>query len=245
MLPTLPKELNGRGVRVLNDGSYYIPRRNRDLEKIMDSLYMRVPRQRKWFPATINKVVFGPLFEGKTINIVGKGVSLDRLEPEDFVTESPIIGINEAARSIEHLELHCPLFAIQLDSALGATCLPESPTSRLFISNHAKKNYEPSDRVIVFCPEAYGLHTTSLSVQCAMAISIYLGAKGFRLLAFDGALRINTDYARSIGYSSIRGGSPERFTKHRIAIVASARGLPIEWVKPGIQDVPSRDISQQ
>lgn len=221
-------------IRRGGDGCYFITRRSKEAENFLDLHCLRVKNQLKWYPkahSNLNIDLLEPIFDGKTVNIVGKGPSLDNLKAEHFPDpDEPIIGINEAVFQVAKLGLPNPIYGIQQDARLKGTCKAEGVP--LFVSVKASNFYQNEPDVYVFDSRRYKLPLNALSVTAAIKITLNLKAASYRLVCFDACVNNNFDYAAVIPYPVTWGGSPQRFRSHRAKIQKHVAGRKIEWVIP-------------
>lgn len=231
---TILPEMFGMRIRRFSDGTFGIPRENKNVEKYFDEHCIRIPGERRWAPKIVQKFSIGDFrdyFDGKVCNIVGKGPSLDNLTCDAFADETePVIAINEAIHMVEKLCLSSPTFCMQQDAGLRNTCLPKKAI--LFVSSQAAAHYGEIDNKWVFSPLDLNCSTSSLTVICAINLARKLGAKGFNFISFDSCTNRSVGYAKCVGYTPERGGKVERFLTHRGRIEQATRGLPITFVTP-------------
>ena len=234
ILKGVPAQINNQRITVHGDGSFTIPRDNREAEAYLNKHYRRVPGERRWFktvhaPQSLDTLI--PIFKGKKCFIIGKGPSLDRLTEDAFDDESaPIIAINESIHKVELLQIKNPMFAIQQDMGLRDTCMPKR--GAIIVSAHAQHWYaEELNKYVYDCREL-NLESTQLSVICALTIAKKLGTTSFDLICFDACVNGTMDYAKCVGYEPTMGGDPRRFLKHRKHIEKHIEGYHVNWVIP-------------
>lgn len=209
------------------DGSYWIPRQNKQLEGELDLQMDRVPGALQWFP----KYKSRPLEEiynivaGKEVNIIGKGPSLDKLTAEDLGGR-PTFGINEAIHTAERLNDPEITFGIVQDGNLKNSCVPQK--AGLIVNARVMPWYAGYPRMWVFQLHHLGLEITALSALVAVRLAVLGGATSLRMLAFDAAMNRDLRYAPSVGYQPNLFGLPSRFLNHRQSIEAIAT-LPLVW----------------
>lgn len=242
----IPQTIGGMRPRVHADGSFSLPRCNQKIETILEQDYIKLKNENRWFPKKEYETIrgaIGHMFQDQIVTIVGKGPSLDYLHFGHLGDGGPVLAINESIHKVEEicLEKFDNIFMIQQDDALQDTCRPE--WAGMIVSRRAAKAYLGSSKLHVYYPEVYNLSQTSLSVQCAIAISKSLGAAGFRLVCFDSATTGELGYAKTIGHQP--NGSPDRYKSHRLAIQQQAGGLPIEWITPESPEKSFDDTPQQ
>ena len=215
----IPDRVFNMRIRRSPDGTFWIPRNSKEVEQYLDKNYVRVKGELRWYPMSKGD---DPLdgeretFEGKGCYIIGKGPSLDNLSESDFLnTDWPVICINEAIHKVEELDIENPVYTIQQDTGLKGTCQPKKPSSKLLISYHARHHYSDSDNKIIYSPDDLGLSSSTLTVLCAIKIAQRLDTKQITMLCFDACVNKKTAYAKCVGYSETKGGSADRFLKHR------------------------------
>lgn len=230
----VPPVIHGAKVRISSaDGSYWIPNPNKQAEAYLDEHCIRLGRKLRWIPRIIsdkNIDDLRPYFIDKPCYIVGKGPSLDNLRAEHFDAGIPIIALNEAIHAVEELELDNPLYALQQDAKLRATCQPKR--SPILVSTKAANYYAHTEDAYIFSNAELDLNPSALSVSAAIRIARRLGAQSFKLICFDACINKKTNYAKRIGYKSTWGGKPERFFTHRAKIIKHAHHAPIQWIIP-------------
>lgn len=222
-------------IRILQDGTYYLVRRDRVIETYMDLHTKRIGGERRWYPniegSDVN--VFKDLFAGKTAFIIGKGPSLDLLSQKDLKGDGPIICLNESIHVVEPLvEKTRPLFVIQQDKQLLDTCVPSRLTTKMFISYFSQECGKDFSNRFIYKPVDLGLKDTSLTVQLAIGFCKVFGVSALKMFCFDACVTKQTDYAKAIGYSPSRNGDPSRFLRHRKIIEDAARKFKLEWILP-------------
>jgi hypothetical protein len=233
----IPESVGGVRVRRLDDGGILLARVNSMVIDALAKDFVREPRSNKWYPrcsASDQTEELRSLFDGKIVNLVGKGPSLDDISSMSFVgvnSSQPVVCINDSIKAIEGLKLPNPLVMIQQDASLTNKCRPLFDDTRILISYQARHWYAGDDRTIIYVPSNYELYGTSLTVLCAIGIAKKLGATGFRLFAFDGARGGSCEYAKRIGYSSkTKTQEPSRFLTHGDRIIKAAGELPLTWM---------------
>lgn len=214
-------------IRRHQDGSYWIPRENKQIEGELDLQMNRVLGSLRWFPKynSRNLQEIYDLIAGKEVNIVGKGPSLDLLTAEDFGNR-PTFALNEAIHTAERLNDPEITFGIVQDGSLKSTCLPKR--AGLLVNARVMPWYAGYPRMWVFQLQDFGLEVTALSALVAVRIATLGGASSLRMLAFDAAMTQDLHYAPSVGYQPNLFGRPARFLTHREDI-EKASTLPIKW----------------
>ena len=76
----------------------------------------------------------------------------------------------------------------------------------------------------------YGFRCTTISAVLAIRIAKEFGCTIAHMVAFDACVNGTLGYAKAIGYSTSKGGKPDRFIGHKRMIEREAT-LPINWVK--------------
>lgn len=228
--------IDGINVRWGADGSFYVPRASKSLQKRLDSEYTRYKGELRWAPKLeeqkASNDVLHQFFEGKCCYVIGKGPSIDKLTEEQFIdTNDPIICINESIHVVEKLDLPNPIFAIQQDIALQETCKPERGI--LLLAQHASRWYKNFDRKIIFNVADYKCKNTNLTVIVVINMLKSFGCLGINFIGFDGTTNQDTGYSESVGYSPVRGGNPNRFLNHGEQIEEAAGDLPYIFSKVG------------
>jgi len=232
----------GIAVRFSNDGSIYIPRRNKAFEEYMDKHFERVPNQLRWYYRVTNNVVLQTLkelFAHLTCHIVGKGPSLDNLKAEDF-GPGPIIAINEAIHKVESLEIDNPIFMLQQDVKLKDTCAPRYGTVLVPITVAHIYHNHPS--VCPFSLADLGLSTTPPTIITALEICRLLKVKQIKLYCFDAYTEQKTEYAKCVGYPAEKYGATDRFLHQTARINKHIQGLNTQFLTPTIPVRPFVDI---
>ena len=223
-----------RGVRPAPNGSWILPKKDIELERILDAnpQLIRMRRELRWFPKTENNIekVFGK-YKGKVASIIGKGPSLDQLSVADFPDSvEVIIAINESIHKVESLDLPNPTFAIQQDASLRGTCRPKRAT--LLIGNQVQGYYDNYPKTMIYYPQQFNLGPTSITANIAINVAKEMGVCGFRMLCFDACVNQNCGYAECIGYSPDVIAVRTRFLGHCDNMKKHLVGYPVEWVTP-------------
>jgi hypothetical protein len=233
----IPESVGGVRVRRLDDGGILLARVNSAVIAGLAKDFVREPRSNKWYPrcsASDQTEELRSLFDGKIVNLVGKGPSLDKLDKESFAGVNilqPVVCVNDSIHAIERLGIPNPLVMIQQDAGLTRKCSPSLAATTILISYQARHWFAGDERTIIYVPSNYGLYGSSLTVLCAIGIAKKLGATGFRLFAFDGAKGGSCEYAECIGYGSkTKTQEPSRFLTHGDRIIKAAGELPLTWM---------------
>lgn len=232
-----PDTVQGVRLRRHPDGSVWINRGNAQVEKEMDSKYLRVGRELRWhYPiAEPHKIEhLRGKFAGKVCNIIGKGPSLDYIQPSDLA-DGPVIAINESIHQMENM-IPCPkdLFLMQQDT--GINCRPKAATMLLYF--YIKHLYPEVKNRYVFTDTDFGRGRHGLTVLVAIACARYMGCTGVRLICFDACVNKKLDYAKCIGHEPVRtsSGDKRRFLTHRRLIDEASQGLDVEWRIPEVSE---------
>jgi len=228
-----PDHVFGVRLRRHPDGSVWLPRSNRKVERYMDEHFLRAGRELRWHypidePMRIENLK--GLYAGKPCYIVGKGPSLDHLKPSDL-GDGPVIAINESVHQVEKL-VPCPedLYLMQQDT--GINCRPKVAVPLLYF--YIKHLYPEIKQRFVFTDTDFGRQRHGLTVLVAIACAKYMGCTSIVLVSFDACVNKQTGYAKCIGHSPAKthSGSEKRFLKHRRLIEQEAGRLPLVWQIP-------------
>lgn len=242
MQAKIPDNVAGMHPRKLGDGSFWLPRINAQAKSILEKDFIYIKGTHRWVPRTVIKNDVSQLkehFYQKACYIVGKGLSLDNLSPENFPDWSPIICINESIHKVCSLGLRNPIFGIQQDNRLKDTCFNKGAT--MIISRQARIHY-PEDEVYSFIPENYNSTTGTITVVVAIEILKTFDVTNLTLLCFDGCMNNVFTYGTCIGYPVT--GDPSRFRIHRKIIDSHASDIQIKWVIPEDPQRSSSDRQQ-
>jgi hypothetical protein len=222
-------------VRYAKDGTFWMPRNNREAEKYFDKNYIRYPGELRWWPITIDDNAvnkFKNCAAGKVGYLVGKGPSLDKLTADDFQTDGPIIGLNEAFKIVEELDCSNPKFGTQQDTWMGPTMAPKSEGT-LFVSPRAWKIYEQKqDNIVQINPVMFARSMTPPSHAIGIGLLKMMNVTKIVFLCFDACVNGITEYAKCVGYDPKNMGDPKRFLNHKNDIERYLQGFPCEWVIP-------------
>jgi SAM-dependent methyltransferase len=214
-----------KGWRKLDDGSIYIPRINREIEKYMDTMYCRVTGENRWWPIAVDPTVLESIrgIHKCEISIIGKGPSLDRFTKEHVT--GPTIALNEAFTATQKLGVQ---YGTQQDAWMKDACYPHSGV--LFCSPRAKLHYAGVKNAKLLDPRQLKLSAMPASLEYAMAIAVTMGATSVRLCCFDALTTGDCNYASVIGYDPTNMGDPKRFLKH--GGVLEKFKLPVTYFTP-------------
>jgi len=219
-------------VRQGSDGSYWIPRKDKETEDWLDSQFIRVDQQLKWRNRLPDMSgFFHNCHKDGKVAIIGKGPTLDLLTPETLQGYDCIFALNEAVLKIESLDMETPLYGTQLDHSLGETCRPSKMSTKLFCGPRCANLYDRDVTKIVIDPAQFGLPESCLSAVYAISLARHMGCTRADLYGFDGCLKSNYNYARCVGYPSTKGGSPLRFAAHRRVIEEAAKNISLDWIQ--------------
>ena len=220
-------------VRHAPDGSIFIVRPDKETEEFLNSHYERLPNQLRWVPKIIGKGNINELrekFEGKIVQIVGKGKSLDEMTADDFDSNLPIIAINQATTRIEALfPNNTPgrLFMMRQDLLLeGQNLYDITKFATIIASYQARFDYsDVLNRTYIYYPFKIGCTVTTLTVCCAINLMKIFNCKELRLYAFDSVFG-------QYGYANlpkIHPTTPDHLRAHRQKIERHARGVPLKF----------------
>lgn len=230
-----PDIVYGSRVRVMPDGTFTIPRRNKQAEEYLNTTYIRVPNELRWYPVDPGGKRIDKLrskFAGKHCYIVGKGPSLDFLNEKYFEPNCPIITINEAIHKVESLNIPNQIFMMQQDLWLKETCRPKRATVVLFYRIRGLyKDIE--DRYIFMAPEV-GAPIACLTASYAICMVRKFKCSKITMVSFDACVNQKTTYARCIGTEPTSAGDPMRFLKHKKAFELYLQDTPVEWAIPTV-----------
>jgi len=242
-----PKNVNNVRVRKLVDGSFMLPRCNKQAAIELDKNFIRCSGEFRWFEKPEQLITLETLrviFEGRRCYIVGKGPSLDNLKASDIeLPNSPVVCINESIHKVESLRLPNPIFAIQQDAKLGITCYPANGI--ILISTQAANVYRQLNRKYIFNPRTYKMTPGALTVEIAVALCKELGTSSFSMISFDAHENGSTDYAKVIGYLPNQGGSVGRFLKHAKILDKILTSYSVEYITPTDRSSTSLDTLEQ
>lgn len=223
------------------DGSLWIPRGDRQLEKTMDAQYIRVPGALRWFPKGYNKALseHEDKYKDSEVYILGKGPSLDRITPEVF-GGSPIICVNDSIKKINKMAIKNDVFVIQQDISLREECRPSNTEHTLILSDQCKGWYADYRNRILVKPESLGIEISGPTVVLAIYIAKILGASKINFVAFD-AIDGDCKYADVVGYPAEKGGDPNRFLNHKNKMIHACGNIPFEIIRLNqmkVDDIP-------
>lgn len=217
-------------VRRNPDGSYWLPKANRQIEDQLDEQMVRIPGTLSWFPRFQSRDFseIYKLIEGKEVNIIGKGPTLDTLKADDLGGR-PTFAINEAIRVVEKLNDPAITFCITQDGGLKDTCRPKE--AGLIVNYRVISWYADYPKLWSFMPHFFDLGLTAITARVAAKIAERGKAASLRMLAFDAATNQDLRYASSVGYRPNIFGPPARFLSHRQDIESTVK-LSISWGRP-------------
>lgn len=220
-------------IRMGVDGSYWIPRSDKETEAYLDAKYVRVKNELKWVDKIASPTKsYSDIYKGQVCYIVGKGPSLDLLKKTAFAAEGPVLAINESLHKIESLNLNNPVYGLQLDHNLKETCKPSKETTRLLVGPNCANLYQDKTYKVVMDPRSFGLIESCISAQFAIMIARLMGCVKLDMISFDGCVNNDFNYAKCIGYDSAVGGLKTRFASHKPLILVTAKNIPLTWVTP-------------
>lgn len=231
------------------DGSFFIPRNNRELENYLDRYCIKV-ENRKYFPPIMEGYSIERLkdkYKDQVAYVVGKGPSLDKLTPEYFKEPGPVICVNDSINLIPKLD-H-PIFVTQSDLNLKEDCLPKDENVAMLLHIRLQKFYRNFHNKYFFHGSQLDPNLAGPGGAVGSCFGKYMGCKKIVLLCFDACVNKNTAYAKCVGYESNRWGmSPNRFLQHRQKIDKFLTDIDNEWIIPGDQnshESTSSDTPQQ
>jgi hypothetical protein len=216
-------------VQVRNKSTLIVPRKNMKREiKFLDN-HPNLIRKNNYANAWVdldNAKNLGCLkdsLKNMPALLIGKGPSLDKLTKEMIPESCVILTANEAIRTVLALNLTNKIYACQLDRSLGGI-LNKFDINRI-VSTSVIDFYNQSDKTIACSDVRFHCRFHTVGHMMCLAAK-FLGCSPIILTAFDGAYSGSCDYAKSIGYSSRRGGTPERFKKHKTYLESALKGVP-------------------
>ena len=236
----IPQVINGIRIRRSNlDGSYFIVRRNREVEEYFDSIGIRMPNSLRWYLP-----YDGPQLDfTDTCYIVGKGPSLDNLRAEHFDGVSSVLCINDSIHKVRDLGIKNPVYMFQQDIPLKKTCIVDDvisildPKLRPIIGEHKNIHY--------IHPRSVGATSTVITCIFAMNTAKQMGVTQFKFMCFDACVTQKLGYADCVGYDDEHfGGRPDRFLDHRRRINDARGDSTIEWIIPEVQTLKVSDKPQ-
>lgn len=221
-------------IRKSFDGTFWIPRSDKETEDYLDSQYVRMPNQLKWRNSIPNMLgAFKNIYKDRCAYIVGKGLSLDNISKGCFQDSyCPIFCINDSIHAIEKLNnITNDLYITQLDSNLNEKCRPKR--AKMFHGPLCSHLYQEGVYKYEVDPFSFGLDERHISAQYAIMIARYMGCTQLELFCFDSCVNKNTQYAKCIGYpSDNEQGSSIRFLSHKAMILSVVKEMPLTWVTP-------------
>ncbi len=120
------------------------------------------------------------IYPESTINIVGKGPSLEHLRPE-HLSGYPVIALYQALIPVENMQIDNPVYSLQKDHA---DIVPKLATLLLHLheSKDCLPDYQPR---IIFDNNQFGIAWNAFSQITAVKIAQWMGAKRIRFICFD------------------------------------------------------------
>ena len=216
------------------DGSFWIPRSDKNIERQMDTDHVRVPGSLRWFPKgyNIELETLRNKYKGGTCLILGKGKSLDSLTVEILKEYSCVICVNDSIKMVNKLQFPCDdVLVVQQDQGLKEECRSNDPKATLLIARQSKGWYADYKNRIVFETQALGIHMAGPTGVCAIKIAQLLGCASVAFYAFDGALGGEPEYADTIGYSATRGGDLSRFATHKQKLIDACKDISFQFLR--------------
>jgi len=223
-----------KSARSQPDGSIVLLHKRPADIKFMDKHFKRGRGLYRWVPdlETIEEADLD--FSGKTGYIIGKGPSLDVLNPNDFPEDGPIIAINEALFKLEELYLPNELYMVQ-DPALREFAKPTKTT--IILEQTICGLYRQYQDKLQYDREHMGLPRGVLSAIVAIKILQLWKIEKIVLIAFDACMNNNTEYAKVVGYkSSDKKRDPRRFLKHKKMLIQVLAGTSYDFQLAGKSD---------
>ena len=221
--------------RLLQDGTFFLPRNNTKLEKLFDKLYERQLGELRWAPRIEYKYALSTLPEtDQPVIIIGKGPSLDHLNKSFFADypKAPVLCINEAIRKVESLNINNPIYLVQHDKI---DCKPRKESTICILDRDAQYKYPEIAEKYVYSKHSLELSIT-LTVLAAIRVAVrYMKTNQLFMLCFDACTNKDVGYAQIVGYdvkTLSDGTGGERFLKHRDLIISHIEGIKLTWVTP-------------
>lgn len=176
--------VNGVKITVDADGCMTLPTKNKKTVHLMDTMYQKV-KEGVWMNRSTIWKRFLNLYLGQSIHIVGKGPSLDNLEPFEGV--EPIIGVNHAVGVVEKLNPHNPnIYGIMRDTACGVF---EVKNATMFLSRPLMNIWKDYDKKVQVEPcEIYGL-AGGITAKMALGVAKIFGCCDVHLWCFDACVK--------------------------------------------------------
>ena len=171
----------------------------------------------RWRPKTIvvnaDLLDMKDMYKGKKCYIVGKGPSLDTLKI--YNSDNPVICMNESIHKVEELGLTNPIYCIQQDAGLKDSCWCNTGT--MLVSYLTQSWYAKHPNCIAYNPKDFPdtRNGHPLSIEMAIHFAKHWGCDSIIFKACDALKTGNTSYAECVGYTSDKGGDPNRFLLHR------------------------------
>lgn len=225
----IPQKLFSSTIKKCSDGSIKIILPDKEAEAWLDKNCKRIKGSLRWWPEEDSTKfdLLRPYFYNKTVYIIGKGPSLDKICEEDFLPDLPIIAINDSIHKIETLAINNPLFMMQQDSSLERKANPKRAIP--IVSYRANRYFKTYKTKVVYNPSELGCMASTLTVSCAICLCLILKVKDFIFLCFDSCMTQNCDYAECIGYKSDLKHSKKRFLYHKAQIIDYVKDTPYQF----------------
>lgn len=224
MLGLYPKNMNAR---LLQDGTFIVPRAKPSDLKLLNDLYPKVPGENRWYTRIDKSLdVRSLILEAESAYMIGKGPSLDMLKLKDFEPGIPVFCINDSVHKICELGLDNPVYTFQQDSTLEDKCWNKD--AKLLLNRHAVTPQTEDKLYKIYTPEDYDCQSNTITCVVGLKILESLGVKSVTMLGFDASTNKNVAYAKCIGYASNEAGDPKRFLTHRV-LINEATNLSLNW----------------
>lgn len=202
----------------IGDGQYMLSRPNPEVEKYLDEHLVRIAGKLIWVKPMKPTHLYDlqKLLDVGSINIVGKGPSLDNLKPLAGVT----IAINEAVKFVEA----DTLLGMQQDVDLGMLSEGEMIVSRYAADTHYK------DRACyIYSPEQLGSTYSAPTVVNLIKLLRFLDVKPkLYFYCFDAYTTGNKGYAQHIFNFSNK--DPNRFDSINAKLIKELEGFDYEFI---------------
>ena len=161
----------------------------------------------------------------RSFYMIGKGPSLDRLQPRHFPNPWPVFCVNQSIHKIETLGLPNPLFVVQQDAYLEDKCRPSLASTQMLVSPKETTHYPERSCIVV---------TDKELIRHCMPTWVFVchhlkrkGAKSATMYAFDALIDGVCDYANCIGHTPDARGPKTRFLNQKKYINAVGIDLHI------------------
>ncbi len=227
----IPKSIDKVRIRIGVDGLFWIHQKNKKAEAWLDKHLERIGTECRWRKKIVSLNTFSSLkgtYQDQDCYIIGKGPSLDKLKRTDFVSNGPVIAINDSIRIIEGFKLANPIFAIQLDDRLKDSCLPRM--GQMLAMMTCAEWYADHLNTYFFDWKDVNLKPGMPSLVPAVAVGKHMGCSSFKMMCFDAAVTKELGYAECIPEKPI--GNQKMWFDHRRQVEESFPADQIEWILP-------------